>query len=112
MKRKSYTQDQVNRIIRLRINGWHPKDIARIECRSESEINRLLSMEKKNRHLPYPKLVKSDTQWTAERIEYELVRKCTDGYKQLAIMIGISQPRVSFLMAKRAYMVQAGEWMY
>lgn len=111
--RKSYTIEQINRIIRMRITGWHPIDIARIEERTQTEISRLLSMEKKARGIQYPKLVKLGTQWTPERIEYEVAKKlCTNGnYKELAASIKMSPPRLSFLMAKRAHMIQQGIWI-
>lgn len=102
MGRKSYTMEQINRIIRLRVTGWHPIDIARIEERSLNEIRRLLSVEKKKRGIDYPILVKGGTKWTAELLEDHLRQRGDMNYKQMAARIGISAPRLSFLMAKRA----------
>lgn len=110
MKHQPYTNTQIDRIVRLRMHGFHPCEIATMEERSITAINRLLSIEKRLRNLIYPAIKRYNTKWTEERIEQMAREYPRKSYAALGRERGLSAPRVYFLFAKRAHGLQVGTW--
>lgn len=107
---KPYQQGEIRYIVKLRMAGWHPHEIAEIVERTRCAIHRLLSIEKKRNSLSYPKIEHKNTRWTRERIEAMAREYPKKRYQQLAKENGISTPRVFHLLAKRAHGLQDGTW--
>lgn len=106
---KQYTHGELTRIVKLRMAGWHPRDISAIVERGEPAINRILSIEKARCGYRYPSISKA-SRWTQEAIETMARDYPAKTYKQMALEHNVSTPRIYHLMAKRAFALQMGEW--
>ena len=113
MNNKPFTNIELQRIVRLRLAGWHPKEIAAQTGRTQPSINRALSIEKNKNGYDYPKIQRWNLKWTHERIEEKLVKPYsypTKCYYHIAQENNLTPPRVSYLLAKRAHALQQGIW--
>lgn len=107
---RPYTIPEIRRVVKLRMAGWHPVEIADIMERSQSAINRLLSIERQKHGHTYPK-IRMGLKWTPERIERMARDYPIKSYSKLGEENGISSTRVFYLMAKRAEALQQGGWI-
>lgn len=109
--RKPYGE-HLSEIIRCRMNGMHPREIAEIYRRTQGAIDRILSIEKHKRNLTFPKLKHGNTRWTPERIEAVARQWGEKTLEQLGKEnAGVSASRISQLMAIRAAGLQEGTWI-
>lgn len=109
--RKAYTIDEIRKIIKLRMAGWRPDEIASMVGRTRRTIDRLLSQQKHMHNYEYPKLTYSGTKWTPNKIE-KIAKQCPKHpYRVIAKQNGVSAARIYYLMAKRAHAIRAGVWV-
>jgi hypothetical protein len=106
--KRHFTTLEIQRIVRLRMNGQHPEDIAVVVDRTKIAIDRLLSVEKARNGHVYPKLKHSNAKWNDYAIE--CLAMSGKRYAVLVEEYGISKPRISALMAYRAHRLQEGTW--
>lgn len=106
MSKLFYKNDEINQMIRMRMAGTHPRDIATMFKRTEAAINRILSIEKANKGISYPKLPHLDSKWNHARIEDIARQTRFKKQKDIAIECGVSATMISQLMHMRAMMIR------
>lgn len=101
-----YLNEELNRIIRLRLSGIRPDDIASMTGRTKGAIEKLLSVIKRKQNLVYPKLTHIDCKYTLQVIEDIAIQTRTKKQYIIAQSLHISPSMVSQLMHKRADMIK------
>jgi len=109
--KRPYTNTEIARIVRMRIAGWHPQQIAEMVMRSKKTIDRLLSIEKAKHGYIYPRIPRPDRKWTDTRIEQAAWRSANCTLSYIGSQHRVSPQRMSALMAMRARRLQEGTWM-
>lgn len=104
-----FTNAEISRMVKLRLGGWHPKEIHdMMPNRTVASINRILSIQKKLNGYIYPTFTPHNAKWIGDKLDALAREWPVKTYKQIAEEKGLSTPRVCVLMARRAERIQMG----
>lgn len=107
-----YQNNDIERIVRLRMALAHPQEIAEIMGRTKYAIDRILSLEKQRRRLSYPSLPHKDSKWNYARIEDIAQQTRFKKQYEIAAEYSVSASMISQLMIKRATMIREASLCY